>query len=204
MLREEENVDQFMQRLVGALEKNAGSWKIVTPIMRDDPTIDYVKQYPVVIVDRPYELGSAFAAGMRKALEYPGNILTMVSDLSNVPEEMGLLLRSRSDVVIGARGPEIPRRLLSRIVNGMLRGPCTDYTNAYRLYQKPVVEQILPRMRSKGFAFLPEFIFRALKNGFTVSEVRVAHPPRSEGYSKLSYRANLHEYLRLIVWRYLG
>ncbi len=204
MLREEENVDHFMHRLLGALDKNAASWKIIAPIMKDDPTIDIVKRYPVVIVDRHIELGSAFAIGMRHALDYPGPVLTMVSDLSNPPEEMDLLLQAEGDVIIGARGPEIPRRLLSRFVNSILQGPCTDYTNAYRLYRRPVLEKVLPRMRSKGFAFLPEFIFRALKAGFRVSEVMVSHPPRTSGYSKLSYRSNLHEYLRLVAWRYLS
>jgi dolichol-phosphate mannosyltransferase len=204
MLREEENVDPFMNRLLASLEKNANSWKIIAPIMKNDPTIDLVKPYPVIIVDRPLELGSAFAAGMKHALDLPAPIITMVSDLSNLPEEMNLLINTPGDIVIGARGPEIPRRLLSRVVNGMLKGPCTDYTNAYRLYDRRVVEAVLPKMRSRGFAFLPEFIFRALKAGYKVSEVNVSHPPRVGGYSKLHYRSNLHEYLRLVAWRYLS
>jgi hypothetical protein len=204
MLHEEENVDHFVNRLIDALEKNVSSWKIIAPIMKSDPTVELVKRYPIVVVDRPLELGSAFAVGMRRALDYPGPVLTMVSDLSNLPEEMDLLLRASGDVVIGARGPQIPRRLLSRVVNWMLQGPCTDYTNAYRLYSRLVVEKVLPKMRSRGFAFLPEFIFRALNAGFSVSEVLVSHPPRTGGYSKLYYRSNLHEYLRLMAWRYLS
>lgn len=202
MLHEEGNVDQFMRRLVASLGKNAASWKIIAPIMSDDPTIAYLRPYPVEVVDRPKELGSAFAAGITHALRFPGPVLTMVSDLSNIPEEMGLLLNAEGDIVIGARGSEVPRRFLSRVVNTILLGPCTDYTNAYRLYTRPVLERILPSMKSKGFAFLPEFIFRALKAGFKVSEVEVTHPPRKSGYSKLSYRSNLAEYLRFLIWRY--
>ena len=204
MLHEEGNVDHFMQRLIAALEMNATSWKIIAPIMRDDPTLDYLRPYPVEVVDRPKELGSALAIGLRQALRYPGPVLTMVSDLSNIPEEMGLLLNSEGDVVIGARGPEIPRRLLSRVVNSILLGPSSDYTNAYRLYRKLVVERVLPDVKSKVFAFLPEFIFRALRAGFSVSEVEVSHPPRASGYSKLSYRSNLTEYLRFLAWRYVS
>ena len=204
MLHEEENVDSFLHRLVASLERNAASWRIIIPIMKNDPTIELVKRYPVTIVDRPLALGSAFVAGMKRALEYPGPIITMVSDLSNLPEEMDLLLNTPGDIVIGARGPEIPRRLFSSVVNWTLQGPCIDYTNAYRLYDRHVVETVLPKMRSKGFAFLPEFIFRALKAGFKVSEVNVSHPPRVGGYSKLHYRSNLHEYLRLVVWRYFS
>ncbi len=202
MLHEEEIVDEFMRRLVGALDVNAASWKIITPIMHNDSTVERMERYPVEVVDRPLELGSAFAAGLARALRYPGPVLTMVSDLSNVPEEMGLLLGGAGDVVIGARGPEIPRRFLSRVVNWIVGGPCTDYTNAYRLYAKPVVERVLPEMKSKGFAFLPEFVFRALRSGFKVSEVYVSHPPRAGGFSKLSYRSNLREYLRFLAWRY--
>ncbi len=204
MMHEEGNVDQFMRRLVASLQKYAANWKIIAPIMSDDPTIGHLGTYPVEVVDRPKELGSAFAVGMRRALSFPGPILTLVSDLSNPPEEMGLLLDVLGDIVIGARSPEIPRRFLSRVVNSILLGPCTDYTNAYRLYTKPVIERVLPEMKSKGFAFLPEFIFRALKAGFQVSEVEVTHPPRESGYSKLSYGSNLKEYLRFILWRYFS
>ncbi len=204
MLREEGNVDQFMGRLMSSLEKNATSWRIIVPIMRDDPTIEYLRRYPVDVVDRPKELGSAFMIGLRQALRFPGPVLTMVSDLSNSPEEMNYLLTTEGDVVIGSRGPEVPRRFLSKFVNTILFGPCTDYTNAYRLYTKPVLEKVLPDMKSKGFAFLPEFIFRALHAGFNVSEVEVSHPPRVSGFSKLSYRSNLREYLRFLAWRYFS
>jgi dolichol-phosphate mannosyltransferase len=203
MLHEEDNVNKFMDSLVSSLEKNATRWRIIVPIMKGDPTTEYLRRYPVQLVDRPLELGSAFKEGMKQSLEYPGPVLTMVSDLSNVPEEMGLLLGIQGDIVIGARGPEIPRRFFSRLVNGILLGPCTDYTNAYRLYTKSVIEKVLPQMKSKGFAFLPEFIFRAIRTGFRVAEVQVTHPPRVGGYSKLSYKSNLHEYARLLIWRYL-
>ncbi len=204
MLREEGNAKQFLGRLIPSLEKNATSWKIVIPIMKNDPTAEYLKDYPVELVDRPIQLGSAFMEGLTRALRYPGPVLTMVSDLSSSPEEMNLLLGTKGDIVIGRRGREVPRRLMSKVVNGMLLGPCTDYTNAYRLYRRPVLEKVLPQMRSKGFAFLPEFIFRALRAGFTVSEVEVSHPPRVAGLSKLRYRENLTEYLRLLAWRYFS
>lgn len=203
MLHEEDNVNKFMDSLVSSLENNAIRWKVIVPVMKDDPTIEYLRRYPVQLVDRPLELGSAFRKGMKQALECPGPVLTMVSDLSNVPEEMGRLLQTKSDIVIGARGPEVPRRFFSRLVNGVLLGPCTDYTNAYRLYTREVIEKVLPQMKSRGFAFLPEFIFRAIRAGFRVTEVQVTHPSRVGGYSKLIYRRNLHEYARLLVWRYL-
>lgn len=205
MRNEEETAPAFLERLLKSLQRNASSWRIIIPLTAADRTLEILTQYPVEVVEVPPGLGLAYSAGLKKALDYPGPVLTMDTDLSHLPEEMDRLLSTEGDLILGARTEiKVPfhRRIVSRAVNAVLLGPHSDYTSAYRLYSRTVLERVLPQVKSKGFAFLPEIVFRALRAGFKVSEVGVSFPPRIAGTSKMSYRANLRDYLRFLAWRY--
>ncbi|TMI26855.1 hypothetical protein E6H36_04605 [Candidatus Bathyarchaeota archaeon] len=207
MRNEEETARTFLERLTSALGSNAKQWRIIIPVTATDQTAAVLRRYPVVILDVPPGLGVAYSVGLKKALEYESPVLTLDTDLSHVPEEMSRLLEVDGDLVLGARATTaapLRRRLISWIVNWVLGGAYSDYTSAYRLYTRPVLEDVLPRVKSQGFAFLPEFVFRALHSGFRVTEVKVSFPSRVAGTSKMSLRANLTEYLRFLVWRYFS
>ena len=206
MRNEEETAQVFLERLLKALAKNAHHWNIIIPLTAEDGTLEILKRYNVEPIPVPPGLGLAYSRGLNRSLEYPGPALTMDTDLSHVPEEMDRLLNTDGDLILGARASTkapLHRRLVSRGVNALIMGPYSDYTSAFRLYAKPVLEAILPKVKSKGFAFLPEFVVRTLRAGFKVSEVKVSFPPRIAGTSKMSYRSNLREYLRFLAWRYL-
>ena len=195
----------FLERLMKALSWNASSWKIIIPLTTTDRTPETLESYPVEQINVPPGLGLAYFVGLSRALSYPGPVLTMDTDLSHLPEEMDSLVSSEGDLILGARestDAPLHRRLVSRTVNAVLRGPYSDYTSAYRLYSRSVLEAVLPSVRSKGFAFLPEIVFRALRAGLKVSEVHVSFPPRIAGTSKMSYRSNLRDYVRFLAWRY--
>ncbi len=205
MRNEEETAKAFLDRLIASLSGNASKWRIIIPLTATDRTIDILKRYPVEPIEVPPGLGLAYSVGLHRALGYPGPVLTMDTDLSHLPEEMDRLLNADGDLVLGARASTnapLHRRFVSRMVNSMLLGPYADYTSAYRLYTRPVLETVLPKMKSTGFAFLPEFVFRTLRSGFKVSEVKVSFPPRIAGTSKMSYWSNLREYARFLAWRY--
>ncbi len=207
MRDEEETAQTFLETLLAALRNNARQWRIIIPITATDQTVAVLRKYPVEILEVPPGLGVAYSAGLKKALDYESPVLTLDTDLSHVPEEMNRLLDADGDLVLGARATtEAPlrRRFISWMVNSLLRGDYSDYTSAYRLYTRPVLKDVLPRVNSRGFAFLPEFVFRALHSGFRVTEVKVSFPSRVAGTSKMSLRANLTEYLRFLVWRYFS
>lgn len=196
MRNEEETAKPFLDRLIRSLGRNAAKWRIIIPVTATDGTPDFLSNYPVETIEVSPGLGLAYSTGLRRALEYPGPVLTMDTDLSHVPEEMDRLIKSRGDLVLGARestGARLHRRFVSRMVNSLL-GPHTDYKSAYRFYTRPVLENVLPKVRSKGFAFLPEMVLRSLRRGFKVSEVKISFPPRIAGTSKMSYWSNLREY----------
>ena len=205
MRNEEETAPIFLERLLKSLSHNASSWKIIVPLTATDRTLEILSQYPVETIEVPPGLGLAYSVGLKRAIDYTGPVLTMDTDLSHLPEEMNMLLSAEGDIVLGARvATKAPfhRRLVSGAVNALLLGPYSDYTSAYRLYVKPVLEQVLPSVKSRGFAFLPEIVFRGLRAGFKVSEVKISFSPRIAGTSKMSYLANAKDYLRFLAWRY--
>ncbi len=205
MRNEEETAPLFLERLTKSLDLNASSWRILIPLTATDGTARILRQYPVEVIEVPPGLGLAYSAGLKRALTQDGPVLTMDTDLSHQPEEMDRLLSAEGDLILGARTSTkapIHRRLVSKAVNLSLLGPISDYTSAYRLYNRNLLKRTLPEMKSEGFAFLPEFVFRTLRAGFKVSEVSVSFPPRVAGTSKMSYRANLRDYLRFVAWRY--
>ncbi len=173
-----------------------------------DNTAEILGRYPVDIIQVPPGLGRAYKAGLSRALAVSsgGPVLTMDTDLSHLPEEMGRLLEQDADLVLGARvesNSPLHRRIVSGIVNGVLLGPYTDYTSAYRLYSRRLLEKLLPQMKGDGYSFMPEIVFRSIRAGFKVAQVPVSFPPRVAGQSKMSYRSNLKDYVKFLAWRYL-
>src|SRR2546425_12729487 len=207
MRNEEETAELFIQRLIPSLERNSSKWKLIVPLTATDKTQQILEKYSVETVDVPPGLGRAYKAGLTKALDQDntGPVLTLDTDLSHLPEEMDRLIATDADLVLGARaetGSRFHRRMVSNLVNSILLGPYTDYTSSYRLYSRPLLKRVLPEMRSNGFAFMPEIVFRSIRAGFKVSQVTVSFPPRVAGESKMSYRSNLKDYIRFLAWRY--
>jgi dolichol-phosphate mannosyltransferase len=205
MRNEEETAKPFLDRLISSLGGSTAKWHIIIPLTATDGTLDILRNYPVEPIDVSPGLGLAYSAGLRRALEYPGPVLTMDTDLSHIPEEVDRLISAGGDLVLGARESTkapLHRRFISRMVNSLLLGPYTDYTSAYRLYTRPVLESVLPKVKSRGFAFLPEIVFRSLRAGFKVSEVKISFPRRIAGTSKMSYWSNRREYASFLAWRY--
>ena len=124
--------------------------------------------------------------------------------MSNRPEQIDRFFAVEGDIVQGVRTETkmgIHRRIVSKTVNRLLGGG-PDITHAYRLYTRGVLEQCLPQMKSKGYAFMPEIMIRARGAGFKIVGVPVSYDKRGSGKSKRSYWANLGEYARLVAWRY--
>jgi dolichol-phosphate mannosyltransferase len=208
MRNEEDTAFPFLDRLTKAIAENSRHWRIIIPLTATDNTRRILESFKVDVILVPPGLGLAYRQGLSRALDYSSDrVLTLDTDLSHIPEEMNRLLEVDADIVLGARDTsEAPlhRRFTSYMVNSILRGPFSDYTSSYRLYRRKVLETILPQVRSNGFAFLPEIVFRSLKLGYTIEEVSVSFPARIAGESKMSYKANIRDYARFLRWRYIG
>lgn len=105
--------------------------------------------------------------------------------------------KTDADLVTGTRylsgggvyGWDLNRKLTSRVANflaaTMLNPSATDLTGSFRLYKKPVLEKIMPLVKSRGYVFQMEIITRAQYLGYDIEEVPITFPDRIFGESKL-------------------
>ncbi len=162
------------------------------------------QNFPIHILERESKqgIGSAYIAGFKKALSLGADyIYEMDADLSHDPADLKEMLRAaeNADLVIGSR--KIPggqvvgwgwtRKFMS---NGamwfskMFLGLKTrDVTAGFRCFSRKVLQSIeLDKIKSNGYAFQEEMLYRTEKMGFRVAEVPVVFVDRQEGKSKLS------------------
>ena len=149
-------------------------------------------------------LGSATVAGFRYAIEHGYDLLVnMDADFSHHPRYIpGLLAQmATADVAIGSRyvpGGGTPdwglrRRLMSRGINGyarLLLGLRTrDNSGSFRCYRVSKLRELdLSRVRSRGYAFEEEILYRCQRIGCRFAEVPIIFEDRRYGSSKINTR----------------
>lgn len=172
-----------------------GTGDLVARAMRSEPRLRLLR--------RPAKLGlgSAYLAGFRQGLDggYE-RILTMDCDYSHNPRYLPRLLDAMTgaDVAIGSRyvpgggvvNWPLRRRLLSRFGNlaarTLLRLPVHDCTAGFRCYAREVIESVDPfSIRSSGYAFLEEMLWRVHHCGFRIVEIPIVFEDRTRGESKI-------------------
>ncbi|NJP05366.1 MAG: polyprenol monophosphomannose synthase [Chloroflexaceae bacterium] len=170
------------------------------------------------IIQRPGKmgLGTAYIAGFRQALHLGAQfIFEMDADFSHDPAYLPQLLDAATthyDLVLGSR--YIPgggttdwgfiRRFISRGGNwyaSLILGlPTADSTGGFRCYRRAVLETLdLDRVRSNGYSFQIEMVYRTLQAGFRVGEIPIIFPDRRVGQSKMSRRIVIEALIN--VWR---
>ena len=149
-------------------------------------------------------LGSAYQAGFRHGLANGYDwVITMDGDGSHAPRFLPALLDAArsSDLVIGSRyvaGGGIQnwpphRRALSAFASfytrTLLRLSVRDCTSGYRAYARRVLEAVDPfAIRSSGYSFLEEMLYRVARAGFRIAEVPILFQDRMAGASKIDHR----------------
>ena len=154
------------------------------------------------IVSRPGKLGlgSAYSAGLKVS---SGNrIVLMDADMSHHPkyiiDMIATMNEKKVDIVSGTRykrgggvaGWDTKRKLTSCGANFLATfllstGGASDLTGSFRLYDRKALEQTLPLVKSKGYAFQMEILIRANKGGLIIDEVPIVFVDRIYGESKL-------------------
>jgi dolichol-phosphate mannosyltransferase len=154
-------------------------------------------------------LGTAYSAGLKVAKGQ--RIILMDADLSHhpkfIPQMVEAMTTKQVDIVTGTRysrqggggggggvyGWDLRRKVTSRGANFLADfllnpGGVSDLTGSFRLYERHVLEQILPQVECKGYAFQMEIIVRSNKAGFSIAEVPITFVDRIYGESKLGTR----------------
>lgn len=176
----------------------------------------FQNQCPVHIIERPEKmgLGSAYIAGFKRALEAGADyIFEMDADFSHDPKDIPRLIAAcadGADLAIGSR--KIPgggivgwnwRRhfesngamLFARLMLGLTT---RDVTAGFRCFRRRAIEAIdWNKIKSNGYAFQEEVLYRMEKAGLRVVEVPVIFRDRRIGQSKLS-KKDIFEFFHLI------
>lgn len=162
-------------------------------------------------------LGRAYVAAFHAALAGPyARVLMMDADFSHDPAYLPALRDAArdADVVVGSRyapgggvrgwGPlrHLVSRggnLYARLVLGM---PQRDLTGGFRCWRRGVLEALgLDTLRSDGYAFQIETLYRAHLFGFRIREVPIVFRDRSVGRSKMSLAIVAEAWPRVIELR---
>lgn len=191
-----------------------------------DKTADVVAgmsaDYPLHLVKRMRKLGlgSAYIAGFKKALALGADfIFEMDADFSHNPEDVPRLLADATEgvgLVIGSRkipggkiiGWSLWRRFMSTgamwFARLLLRLPVHDVTAGFRCWSREALEQLdLEKIKSNGYAFQEEMLYRAILKGCKTREVPVVFNDRTRGHSKLSKR-DIIEFFTVMIKLKLG
>ena len=168
----------------------------------------------VRVLHRPHKegLGRAYLAGFEVALaEGAELILEMDSDFSHDPADLPRLVAATgaADLVLGSRYVPgggvldwgIVRRALSRggsaYARLLLGVPVRDLTGGFKCFHRRVLETIdLKGVHADGYGFQIELTYRAVRAGFTVTEVPITFRERRVGRSKMTARIALEA-----VWK---
>ncbi len=203
---ERENIGPLVEGILGL---GLGSQVIIvddnSPDGTGDLADDLAARHPgMQVIHRPGKLGlgTAHVAGMKAALvNGAAYILTMDADFSHHPRYLPNLLAALTqfDVVIGSRYVPgggtlyctLPRRALSRGANLFARTVLSlragDATAGFRGYRRAVLESIaLDEIRSDGYSFLVEMLYRCQRRGWRIGEVPIVFENRQRGASKIS------------------
>jgi dolichol-phosphate mannosyltransferase len=140
----------------------------------------------------------------------------MDADFSHPPRYLPGILAgmSKYDVMIGSRyiaggGTEnwpLPRRIMSKSVNTLVRllfrMPVKDASGAYRCYRvSKLRETRLDKVRSRGYSFQQEVLFRCYKAGCKLGEYPILFENRRAGSSKVNRKEAIRSMSMIL---YLG
>jgi dolichol-phosphate mannosyltransferase len=146
-------------------------------------------------------LGTAVLAAMRYAMEHGYDYyVNMDADFSHHPRHLPAILKgmARHDVMIGSRyipgggtvNWPLSRWMISRSVNTltrlMFRFRAKDLSGAFRCYRvSKLREAKLDKVRSRGYSFMQEVIWRCKKAGCRIGETPIVFEERAAGASKV-------------------
>lgn len=169
------------------------------------------------VLHRPGKLGlgTATVAAIQYAMEqYYDLLLNLDADFSHPPRYLPALLKGMAqyDVMIGSRyieggGTEhwpVTRKIISRSVNRMVRMlfrmPVKDASGAFRCYRVSKLREVpLDRIKSRGYSFQQEMLYRCHKAGCRLGEAPIIFENRRAGASKVNWKEAARS-ISMLLW----
>jgi len=214
---ESENIEKLVRRILALPldlrvlvvddESPDGTAEIVDAI--GDPRVEVLRRSGV----RGY--GHAVLDGFRRVLrEEVDLIVGMDADFSHDPSIIPALVDATedADVAIGSRYcPDggtlnwpLHRIALSRFANRYVRTilgiPAQDSTSGFRCYRREIVENLdLEEIRSEGYSFLVELLYRSWLEGARIREIPILFRDRLLGKSKINSK-EIYRSIFMVLW----
>lgn len=206
------NESKNIQKLLNKIKQNIKSQIIIVDDSNNNFTEEIIikKKIKVNYIKRQKKLGrgSAVLLGIKKALINKRNnfFIEMDADLSHSPDELkrnlNFFKKNNLDLLIASRYLEesqiinwsISRRIFSKLANYLarflLKIPCSDYTNGYRIYSRRAAKKITEKCGKigDGFIILSEILLVIYKNNFKISEIKTKFVNRIRGESSINLR----------------
>lgn len=145
------------------------------------------EQSPAILVlrhARNLGKGEALVSGWKAATA--ARVVFIDGDLDLPPEQVPALVKKLDghDVVVGAKqshmatgGYPWARRLMSRLYAGstarMFRLPVSETQTGLKAFRKEALDEVMPRVGMRGWAFDLELLTRLHRAGYTITEMPV-------------------------------
>jgi dolichol-phosphate mannosyltransferase len=159
--------------------------------------------------------GRSHLDGLQQALQTDAtHVCQMDADLSHDAADLRRMLAAveDADLVVGSRyvdGGRLlnwprHRRALSAFANWYVRTitglRVRDCTSGFRCWSRPLLASLdLADVRSDGYAFLVELVWKAHRRGARITEVPITFVERRDGASKMSWRVIAES--AMLPWR---
>jgi len=208
------NLEKLVEAVFQVYEENGITGKI---LIVDDSSPDGTGQLAdematrnknIHVIHRPRKLGlgSAYIEGFSMATEKLSSdlVFEIDADLSHDPKLIPKFIARLDegfDVVVGSRrveggrvvGWSFYRKLVSGVGNRLARWLCSinvrDATSGYRAFKREALRAIdYLTLRSEGYAFQIETLFRSERVGLKVGEIPIVFVNRKAGKSKLGVK----------------
>lgn len=220
--REYENLVRLIPRI---LKLYPEAKIVISDDNSQDGTEDFIKHqqqlgFEVYLVNnsRKNGIGPAILRGIDFALQKLNTdiIIQMDADFSHRPEDVEKLLHGieLADVVIGTKfskdsklkGWPWRRKILSKLGNLYIKFwlglPVFEATSGFKCYKTKFLKMLdLSRIKSKGFIFQTEIIYRLWKKGARLIEVPIVFENRKRGESKMNLSIVFEGLIRPVLLR---
>ncbi|MDC0303845.1 glycosyltransferase family 2 protein [Flavobacteriales bacterium] len=144
--------------------------------------------------------GDVLALMMADACDNPLDLVRCVHEIAE--RDVSCVFGSR--FVTGGKVDNYPefKLFVNRFGNQILRllvdTRLNDFTNAFKVYRREVIESCSP-YESTDFSLTLEIPLKALENGWSFSVVPISWKGRIHGYSKLNLVKNLPSYFKVLI-----
>jgi glycosyltransferase involved in cell wall biosynthesis len=216
------NESDNIKNLIKKIRQNIKPQIIVVDDSNNNLTKNILKKIKtnIIYIKRNKKLGrgSAVLEGLKNSLKKKEVeiFIEMDADLSHPPNELRRNIRffneKNLDLLIGSRYLKesqiinwpASRRIFSKLANYLarflLKIPCTDYTNGYRIYSRSAAKKIVQKCGKigDGFIILSEILLVLYKNNFRIGEIKTKFVNRSRGESSANLKLIIASLVGLI------